>query len=452
MTSAVDHWHALLRAERPSELCAAITAEQRARRLRFGDRVLCPFLRPFFLTDADEARVTRVVETLWTLGERVARAAIDRPELLADLALSDDEIRLARIDPGYATTSTAARADAFLLPESLQFAEYNAESPAGPAYSQGLAELFAELPLMARFRERFDARLYRPVSAVLDALLASYREWGGRRSPPQIAIVDWRDVPTYTEFELMRDAFTAAGVPTIVCDPRDLEQQRGALTAGGVRIDLVYRRVLINDMIARADECRALVDAYQTRTVCVANTLRCKIPHKKAFFAVLSDDRYRDLFSADEREVVRQHIPWTVLVDERRVSRDGESIDLIPHLRANRARFVLKPNDEYGGTGVTLGWEIDDAAWDAAIERAITERSRGWVAQEQIQVRREPFPICEGDGMAMRDMLVDFAPYVFRGRVGGFLTRLSATGLANVTSGGGQVAAFAVTDKGRAAN
>src|SRR5213076_3126861 len=116
------------------------------------------------------------------------------------------------------------------------------------------------------------------------------------------------------EFELMRDAFTAAGVPTIVCDPRDLEQQRGALTAAGVRIDLVYRRVLINNIIARADECRALVDAYQTRTVCVANTLRCKIPHKKAFFAVLSDERYAHLFSDEEKTLIGGHIPWTALL------------------------------------------------------------------------------------------------------------------------------------------
>jgi hypothetical protein len=44
----------------------------------------------------------------------------------------------------------------------------------------------------------------------------------------------------------------------------------------------------------------------------------------------------------------------------------------------------------------------------------------------------------------MRDMLVDFAPYLFRGRLAGYLCRLSATGLANVTSGGGQVPAFRV--------
>src|SRR5207302_3260088 len=111
--------------------------------------------------------------TIWTLGERIARVAVDSPAMLRQLGLSEEEIRLARIDPGYATTSTAARADAFILPDSLQFAEYNGESPAGAAYSQGLAELFAAAPLMARFRAQFDARMYRPVEALLDAPLAS---------------------------------------------------------------------------------------------------------------------------------------------------------------------------------------------------------------------------------------------------------------------------------------
>jgi hypothetical protein len=49
----------------------------------------------------------------------------------------------------------------------------------------------------------------------------------------------------------------------------------------------------------------------------------------------------------------------------------------------------------------------------------------------------------------MRDMLVDLAPYLFRGRLAGFLTRLSATGLANVTSGGGQVPSFLIKENAR---
>ena len=190
--------------------------------------------------------------------------------------------------------------------------------------------------------------------------------------------------------------------------------------------------------------------------MCVANSLRCKIPHKKAFFAVLTDERYEALFSEDERAMIRRHVPWTALVEERRVSVDGESVDLVPHLRAQREQFVIKPNDEYGGTGVTLGWETSEGDWDAAIARAIAERDRGWVAQRRIAVRRELFPICDASvagasekSVAMRDMLVDFAPYIFRGRLAGYLTRLSASGLANVTSGGGQVPAFVVQSKDR---
>jgi uncharacterized circularly permuted ATP-grasp superfamily protein len=454
VSSPIDVWNALLVDEDPSAMCTRLAGEMRERRLRFGDRVICPFLRPFFLDTADETRVRGVAEMLWTLGERVAREAMTRPELLRDLALSDAEIRLAQIEPGYETASTAARADAFILPGSLQFAEYNAESPAGAGYSQLLADVFGGEPLMTRFRERFDVRAPRPVEALLEALLASYREWGGRASPPRIAIVDWREVPTFSEFEILRDAFIGLGVPTVICDPRDLEFAAGSrfsagtgrgLYAKGEPIDLVYRRVLINDIVARETECRALLDGYRSRTVCVANTLRCKIPHKKAFFAVLTDERHADLFSPDERAMIHRHIPWTALVEERRVTVDGQAVDLVPHLRAYRDQFVIKPNDEYGGTGVTLGWETSEAEWDAAIARALSEGA--WVAQQRIAIRREVFPVCSDQRVEQRDMLVDFAPYIFRGKLAGYLTRLSASGLANVTSGGGQVAAFVVESK-----
>lgn len=207
--SAVTAWHRLVSETGAGGLCRDLAEAMRARRLTFGGRLLCPFLRPFFLASADEGRVRRASETLWRLGEKVAQAGAKDRRLLEELCLTDDERRLVEIEPGYGVASTAGRADAFLLPDSLQFAEYNAESPAGPGYSQRLAELFDESPLMRRFRERFTVRHYAPVPGLLDALLASYRDWGGTARPPQIAIVDWREVPTFSEFELLRDADTA---------------------------------------------------------------------------------------------------------------------------------------------------------------------------------------------------------------------------------------------------
>jgi uncharacterized circularly permuted ATP-grasp superfamily protein len=135
------------------------------------------------------------------------------------------------------------------------------------------------------------------------------------------------------------------------------------------------------------------------------------------------------------------------LLADTRTTRDGESYELLEYIRARRDRFVLKPNDEYGGKGITLGWEVDEHQWDAAINSALADRTSAFVVQERIQVRREIFPMQTESGVQMRDMLVDMAPYLFRGRMAGFLTRLSSTGLANVTSGGGQVPAFAVNSR-----
>jgi uncharacterized circularly permuted ATP-grasp superfamily protein len=448
--SPADVWHSLLRPEVELRLpfWEEIMGRMRAARLTFGDRVHCPFLRPFFLSEQDDQRLRRVAETIATLGERVVAAALESPALLEQLALGDEELRLARIEPGYKTASTASRLDSFLLPESLEFAEYNAESPAGLGYAETLGLLFSALPLMTSFQERFHTRMYPSMALLLEALLASYREWGGKSSPPVIAIVDWREVPTWTEFEIIQARFEKLGVPTIVCDPRDLVFDGRALSASGRRIDLVYRRVLMNDVIARPTECEALVRACGAGAVCMANTFRCKIAHKKAFFAVLTDDRNAGLFSSAERELIARHVPWTRLVADVKTTRNGEAIALLEHIRRQRDDFVLKPNDEYGGTGVTLGWETSASEWDAAIEGALAEPSRAWVVQQRIAVRREEFPQHDpGVGVTMREMLVDSAPYLFRGRLAGFLTRLSSTGLANVTSGGGQVPAFVVSPR-----
>ena len=445
---AAAEWHSLLRpdVELSRRHIQEFAGVMRARKLTFGDRVHCPFLRPFFLSEHDESRMRAAAETIAALGERVTAAALESRTVFDQLGLSEDEEQLVRIDPGYARASTASRLDAFLLPDSLCFAEYNAESPAGLAYTERLCELFEAMPIMGRFRESRRVRFNRTIQPMLAALLESYREWGGRENPPTIAIVDWRNVPTWTEFELLRDAFMASGVPTFVCDPRDVTFEDGALFCGGERIDILYRRVLMNDILARPDECEALVAAYSAKAVCMANTFRCKLAHKKAFFAVLTDERNARLFSESDRAAIAAHIPWTRVVADEETTKDGTRTALLTLVERNRDTLVLKPNDEYGGTGVTLGWETTPGEWTAALDAALADPKGAWIVQERIPVRREVFPMFDGAGdVTMRDMLVDFAPYLFRGRMAGYLTRLSGTGLANVTSGGGQVPAF-VTD------
>ena len=62
VTDAIEHWHGLLRpdVELTPASPARFTDDLRARHLHFGDRIHCPFLRPFFLDEEQVALVTRV--------------------------------------------------------------------------------------------------------------------------------------------------------------------------------------------------------------------------------------------------------------------------------------------------------------------------------------------------------------------------------------------------------
>lgn len=451
----VEYWDELLRplVKKSSQLPATFLKQVRASKLTFGKRVHCPFLRPVFLSPQDEERVRKVAETITAIAERVTSAALEDSFLFEQFHLRPEEERLVRLTTGYGPASTASRLDAFLLPESLKFTEYNGESPAGAGYSETLSDIFRALPVMEEFKRRFEVHSYPLMAKLLDALVTTYVDWGGKTKRPQMAIVDWKEVPTWSEFEILKDRFEKMGIPVVLADPRELEFDGKRLAAQGKTIDLLYRRVLINDIVARAAECDAMVKAYTAGAVCVANNFRCKIPHVKAFFAVLTDEKNVKYFTSEERELIRRHVPWTRVVTDVRTEHEGRPIQLLEYIRKNQKNLVMKPSDEYGGMGVMLGWEVQKRHWERAIEQALPDgklaKAHGsWIVQERIPMRRGEFPhIGKGNRVEFRNMLVDFAPYLFRGKVAGYLTRLSSTSLANVTSGGGQIPSFRVEPK-----
>ena len=52
----------------------------------------------------------------------------------------------------------------------------------------------------------------------------------------------------------------------------------------------------------------------------------------------------------------KAHIPWTRKFREEKTVTIGEEIDLVEWTRANANKLVLKPNDDYGGHGIYIGW------------------------------------------------------------------------------------------------
>lgn len=408
--------------------------DQIARRLNFGDRLLSITLRPNLLTRERYTAAVQAAVSIYGALRALERALLRDSALRAELDLAPEEERLALADPGFRSSSPSSRLDSFFGDE-VRYVEYNAESPAGMAYGDKMSEVFERLPVLRAYRKRFRLRALPVRARQLAVMLRAFRQWG-RREEPVMAIVDWSGVPTATEFELFRDYFQARGLQTLIGDPRDLELRRGRLYLGGTAVNLVYRRVLTSELLARDGEARALVDAYISGAACVVNSFRAKLLHKKMSFALLSDDRYERLYTARQREAIERHVPWTRKVAEGATTRHGRPVpDLSEYVAAHRQELVLKPNDEYGGKGVVLGWTVGQQGWEQALADAL---SQSFVVQEAVEVPREPFPVVM-EGIDLLDLAIDLDPYLFDGRPSGCLTRLSSSTLLNVTAGAGSI-------------
>jgi len=438
---ASDEWDALLRDEKAirQEVEERFVARMRDANLTFGDRLLCPFPRPAFVSPTTYDEIRSVCRRIFRAVEKAERAL--GPELLDRVGLLPEERELVQVDAGYARSAPTARLDSFLTTSRYQFVELNAETPAGAAYAETLAETFLEMPITKRLMQRFRLTRFESRARLLETLVGCYLEGGGTAAKPSIAVVDYDEVPTRTEHHLYRDFFERNGHHAVVCDPRQLTYEGGRLRYEGAAIDIVYKRLLVNEMLERKEQLQPLIRAVRDRAVTLVNPFRCKPLHKKAIFAVLTESALQGLFDDDERAAIRAHVPWTRRVAAGTVTRDGGEVDLPEFVRRNREHLVMKPNDEYGGKGVFIGWEMSDAEWDEALAVALRT---DYVVQEKVELSRRVFPELGPEGIRFRDLVVDLDPYLFAGEVEGFLTRLSGTSLANVTSGGGQVPAFLV--------
>ena len=449
LKQAVAYYHELLQDFDLAESSRQSLDEGLERaKLIFGGRRLAPYLRPHFVTRADWNRTTAICETIWNALQKVKDAAIGSEELLDELGITIIEKDLVAIDPKYQQVSPNARLDSFLTENSYSFVELNGESPAGVAYADSATEIFMELPVMKKFCESYDVEGFSGRPKMLDVLLGCYEEFLGHKPEknPVIAIVDLKDLPTQKEFELFKEYFEYNGYTSLICSPDELEFDGKNLVYKGVVIDIVYKRLLVNEYLPIINSAPALLDAYRAGAVCMVNSFRSKIVHKKAIFAVLTNEKYAHLFDAAELEAIKNHIPWTRKFREEKTFNQNEEINLVEWTRDNANKLVLKPNDDYGGHGIYIGWASTEKEWNDAIELAL--KNGDYLVQERVQTSRELFPMLDPAGnFQMIEQLVDLDPLLYNGKVGSAFTRLSTTELANVSSGGGMVPTFIISEK-----
>src|SRR6266446_3210560 len=125
---AVEDYDRLLKDEKEliEEMDDRLFERMRQAKLTFGGRVLCPFLRPNFVSPEVYDQVRAVGRGIIGAIEK-AEARLGT-ELWDRVDLTPEERELMAIEPGYRRSSPTSRLDAFLTPSAYQFVELNAEA------------------------------------------------------------------------------------------------------------------------------------------------------------------------------------------------------------------------------------------------------------------------------------------------------------------------------------
>ncbi len=409
--------------------------------ITFDGAPMRSFLRPHFVRRGEWNTLRDTGRRILELAARVARHAFDGDagRLCAYLGTPEAERRWVTLDPG-GPDVVLSRLDAFLTPDGPRFIEINSDAPAGFGYGDRMARVFEALPVFREFARTTPVSYLPSGPRLVEAVLSVWARRGGGAGP-SVAIVDWADVKTRADQEILRDAFLAHGVRCQLADPREMDVHDGRLWAGAVGVDVVYRRGVLTELVGREDEVRGFLTAYRDGLALFVNSFRCHLSEDKAFFAFLTDEAFAGLLSAEERALVLRSVPWTRKVEERRTLAGGREVDLVPHILERRESLVLKPAHGYGGQSVFVGDETEASAWEQAVRAGIGEP---WVVQERVAIPEEAFPVCEAGALRFEPLKVNANPFYVAGAEVGAVTRASRSSVINVSAGGGSVPTFVV--------
>lgn len=449
MSEAVARYHKIIESDQFKDLAWAHELQERmkAQNLAVGGRPVSPVLRPHFITRRQYQNLVKAVESFSSAMERIENLAIASPQLMARMELLPAEKMLAAVDPGYPFLSVTSLIDTHLNNGTLRFARFVPDTPTGVAYGEALSDMFYDAAPVKQFRKRYHLEKLPGTKYLLMAILKAYKEWGGKTKKPNVAILEFRQPFQTTasgENALIADLFRAEGLAVEVVSPDQLEYRNNVLRKGDFNIDLVFRRIKVQEFLLRFDLTHPLLRAYREHAVCVVNNFRSELAQKKAIFDLLTDESITSSFPAAERRTIREFVPWTRVVHETKTKFRNKTIDLPDFILNNRQKLVLRPNDDGVDQDSFRGSEVDDAAWEKALRTALRSP---YVVQEVIEPVVDVFPLLQYGHLEMQKMRVDVHPHSYLGKVQGCSSWLTAVGPSGFSTVSGVAPTFILESK-----
>ncbi|REK26386.1 MAG: hypothetical protein DWQ42_09190 [Planctomycetota bacterium] len=347
--------------------------------------------------------------------------------------------------PGLDTWQGYSRYDAVVTDVGeVKIIELNTCCPAGfchgEIFSAAVQPALAMLDLDADVGETFGTI---PQTALIEELLAVEQAAG--LEPNLIGLVNDEN-GLENELELFAGLFAERGREAVIAPAAELGFRNGQLQLAGRTLSLTYNKIRIstadspNHNWAAGFEQRyaGFLEALASGTVVSVNNLTAAtIAENKVLLTVLADETFAAELSPSERQLVADHVLWTVPLADGKTTRNGETINLLPYVRAHREQLVIKPANEGRGFRVVVGKFATAEQWEAACQ---IRDDLPCVVQEYAESVRLPVVAPRQDEaaaiFAVQPMYLTLALGIIRGRYRGLFSRVSPEPITNVGRAG----------------
>ncbi len=322
---------------------------------------------------------------------------------------------------------------------NFQVIEFNAVG-VGCIYLMPAAIQLLEAHLMPRVKEALNPWNLEPPSDYRQLLFQELQQHSRAIDRPacRVALVERKESSPggVDEFARMVPYFESQGSWAGVGDPREIERKEGEFFLKGNPIDLVYRDFQLEEVVSiktHGGSVEGIEAAFAENRV--VSTVFGEFDHKSLCELLTSPELSRYL-SPTEIRAAKKRFPWTRLIFERRTTDwDGKEVELLPTIRANRERLVLKPNRGYGGEGVAVGEQCSDSVWEETLSQAAS-KPKSWVVQERVPIAKKPVMILDGTAKPkVKEQYVTLG-VTATSRGVTFVGRCSSDAVVNISQGG----------------
>ena len=381
---------------------------------RYKGEPIPTIYHPYFLTQENMDDFHRIGNMMISIANKMTYRYIEDKEFRKKFGFPKLIEDLIEVDNGYDINVPMGRFDIFYKDgNNFKFCELNTDGSSAMNEDNTIAKILLESKALKDFEENYDLDYFELFDTWVEESIEIFKTYSKDNKKPNVAIVDFTESGTTPEFEEFKDAYIKKGYNCIIADPRDLEYRDGNLYHKDYRIDLVYRRIVTFELIDKAHEIPDFIEAYKARAFCCIGSIRSQVIHNKIFFKILHDEDTLQYLSKEEREFVKNHIPYTGIFGG-----DQEAFNMVLN---DKDRYIMKPMDLNASQGVYAGRDFTQEQWE---EKLRESWNQDYLYQEYFVPFSRKFIIFEDGRFTAHEFKTLTGLYMYNERITGVYTRI----------------------------